>query len=131
MCQSECFIRVEMIELKFVLVSTDGQFIFTIGTQESAIWNSGTATKSNPTISYTYQDKHALVELLCAADDANQFDALGEIATNEFRFQLTHKKACWKKFEGNSIRSQLTHVVCRTRSIIASRDKSLIRLKVS
>lgn len=78
--------------------------IFPIGTQQSAVWNAETAANNNPTISYTYQDKRAEVELICAGDDTNLFEALGEIATNDFRFRLTHKNACWKKLKGKSTR---------------------------
>ena len=85
------------------LVSTDGQLIFPIGTQQSAVWNAGTSTSTNPTISYSYQDKRVQIELICAGDDTNLFEPLGEIATNDFRFRLTHKDACWKKYKGNSI----------------------------
>lgn len=81
----------------------DEQYIFTIGTQESAVWDSGIATNSNPSISYTYQDKHAVVELICATNGTDRFEALGEMGINDFRFRLIHKDACWKKLRGNSI----------------------------
>ncbi|CAF2813703.1 unnamed protein product [Rotaria sp. Silwood2] len=76
-------------------VSMDGKFSFSLGTQDSVIWNPGTGLGSSPTISYSAGPKQVTVTLQCATDGTNELEALGEPTTNNYKFILTHKCACW------------------------------------
>ena len=77
------------------LVSNEGKYTFPLGTQESASWNPGSDSDSIPSINYTYMDKKVTVLLQCSLDGNNEFQAFGEDPVNNYKFQLTHKCACW------------------------------------
>ena len=76
-------------------VSNDGKYTFTLGTQESASWNPGSGLDGVPSVNYTYADKKVTVLLQCSAEGNNEFQAFGEDLINHYKFQLTHKCACW------------------------------------
>lgn len=80
--------------LVFDLVSLDGQFSFTIGTQDSAKWDEG-GLGGAPSISYTSGEKKVTVNLQCARDGTDEMEALGEPQTNNYKLRLTNKCACW------------------------------------
>ena len=48
-----------------------------------------------PSINYAYIDKKVTVLLQCSLEGNNEFQALGEDSINNYKFQLTHKCACW------------------------------------
>lgn len=73
----------------------DGALVFTLGTQDSASWNPGTAIGANPLVTYSYGAKKVIVELVCAKSGPGDFEALGENPENTFKFRLTNKCACW------------------------------------
>ena len=81
----------------FYLVSVDGQYSFTIGTQDSAKWAMG----DPPTISYDAGDKHVTVELKCSDSGTSDLEALGEDPTNNYKLRLTSKCACWNGCAGD------------------------------
>lgn len=76
-------------------VSYDGQETFTLGTQESAWWDSAFDTNGVASLNYVYGNKKVSVSLQCSEDGNNEFEAFGENPVNTFRFQLTHKCVCW------------------------------------
>ena len=77
-----------------ILVSNDLKYRFAIGSQESAQWNEGAGLGSSPSITYTSGEKITIVNLACGGDTV-QLEALGENPTNNYKFRLTHKCACW------------------------------------
>jgi hypothetical protein len=77
------------------LVSNDGQQTTTLGTQESAWWDAGSTMSSLPSVNYVYGDKKVSVLLQCSNEENNEFQTFGEDPVNTFKFQLTHKCACW------------------------------------
>ncbi|CAF1285472.1 unnamed protein product [Adineta steineri] len=76
-------------------VSADGKLSFSLGKQESVKWNPGAGLGSIPSITYTEGPKVVTVTLVCSTDGSEDFDALGESPTNNYKFRLTHKCACW------------------------------------
>ena len=80
---------------KLYLVSNNGQESFAVGTQESAWWDAGSDVNILPSVNYVYGDKKVKVLLQCSNEGENEFQAFGEDPVNTFRFQLTHKCACW------------------------------------
>ena len=79
------------------LVSKDDKHTYTLGTQESASWNPGSDVDTLPSVNYAYAEKKVTVFLQCSIDGNNEFQAFGEDPVNHFRFQLTHKCACWNE----------------------------------
>jgi hypothetical protein len=77
------------------LVSNDEQQTFTLGTQESASWKPGSGVDGVPSVNYVYADKKVSVLLQCSTEGNNEFQAFGEDPVNTYKFQLTHKCACW------------------------------------
>ena len=77
------------------LVSNNGQETLTLGKQESAWWDAGQAVYSLPSVNYVYGDKKVSVLLQCSKEGNNEFQAFGQDPVNTFKFQLTHKCACW------------------------------------
>ena len=73
----------------------DDLFVFPIGVQDSAQWNSGGETGSLPSVTYRLNEKTSTVTLQCTTDDSNVFEALGEEPINHYRFILKNKCACW------------------------------------
>lgn len=83
-----------IFSLIFFIVSIDGQYQFTLGTQESANLNTGFGSGSNPAISYSYGTKIVYVELVCSTDFPGNLEAMGEGQIETFFFRLTSKCAC-------------------------------------
>ena len=77
------------------LVSKDEKHTFTLGTQESASWNPGSDLDSLPSVNYGYAEKKVTVLLQCSPEGNNEFQVFGEDPLNSYKFQLTHKCACW------------------------------------
>ena len=77
------------------IVSKDEKYTFTLGKQESASWNPGSDFDGIPSINYAYGDKKVSVLLQCSPEGNNEFQAFGEDPINNYKFQLTHKCACW------------------------------------
>ncbi len=84
----------------YFLVSQDGQFTYIIGKQDTARWDPGVPGAVNPTITYTYQEKTTVVELLCDQGMADDLTAIGEGPQNLYRFQLKGKCSCWDGCKG-------------------------------
>ncbi len=84
-----------MIYFGFYLVSNDGKFTASLGTQESAQWIPETDSDTSPSLSYSSGEKNVTVALRCGNDGSNEFQAFGENPVNNFKFRLTHKCACW------------------------------------
>ncbi|CAF2573694.1 unnamed protein product [Rotaria sp. Silwood2] len=76
-------------------ISMDGKFSFSLGSQDSVKWSPGAGLGASPTISYSAGDKKVTVTLQCAIDGTNELEALGEPTTNNYKFILTNKCACW------------------------------------
>jgi hypothetical protein len=91
---------IRFIDFVLDLVSMDGQFTFTLGSQDSAKWSEGADLDAYPSVSYSYGEKQDTVELVCSSDGINLFGALGENPINTYRFILRHKCACWNGCEG-------------------------------
>ncbi len=89
-----------MILLCIFLVSKDKTLTFVLGRQDSAKWDAGAGPGTNPTISYSFDAKQALIELQCATDETNQLEAIGEGPINVYKFRLTNKCACWDGCKG-------------------------------
>ena len=87
--------------LQFYLVSNEGKYTFPLGTQESSSWNPGAELDSIPSINYSYKNKKVTVLLQCSSDGNNEFQAFGEDPKNNYKFQLTHKCACWNGCSSN------------------------------
>ena len=85
------------------IVSNDDKYAFTLGKQESASWNPGSDLDGPPSINYAYADKKVTVALKCSTEGNNEFQAFGEDPVNHYRFQLTHKCACWNGCSSNEI----------------------------
>lgn len=84
------------------LVSNDKLYQFALGTQESAQWDAGAGLGGKPTVSYSTGDKQVQVNLICDRDASTpELEALGESPTNFYKFQLTHKCACWDGCAGS------------------------------
>ncbi len=66
-----------------------------LGTQESTEWNPEGGSETSATVIYSYGEKKANVELVCAEDESDEFVAIGEGPQNFYRFRLKHKCACW------------------------------------
>ena len=96
-CLPKLVIRRVVFDLLDVtcLVSNDEKYTFTLGTQQSASWNSGSDLDVLPSVNYAYGDKKVTVLLQCSAEGNNEFQAFGEDPVNNYNFQLTHKCACW------------------------------------
>jgi hypothetical protein len=77
------------------LVSNDKKFTFILGSQESAKWDAGVGPGTNPSISYSQQDKKVTVELVCSDKTDADFQVVGEDPINNYKFRLSHKCACW------------------------------------
>ena len=77
------------------LVSMDDKYAFTLGKQESASWNPGSDLDGLPSINYAYADRKVTVLLQCSPEGNNELQAFGEDPVNNYKFQLTHKCACW------------------------------------
>ncbi len=90
-------------------MSTNGQYGFVLGTQESALWNPGAGTGDNPSIAYSYDEKRVIVLLQCSTTGMEEFEILGESPTNMYTFRLTHKCACW---DGCSSKEILKKNIC-------------------
>ncbi len=86
---------IELFYFVFYLVSLDGQFTFTLGTQESASWDAGAGPGGTASVSYTSHEKRVTVELECRRSGPDEFEALGEDPINNYKFRLAHKCACW------------------------------------
>jgi len=102
-CLSRSVVRcavIRFIDFVFDLVSMDGQFIYALGTQESAQWSEGDSSDVPPSVSYYHGEKHVIVDLVCSTNGTNRFEALGEDPINVYRFRLTDKCACWNRCEG-------------------------------
>jgi len=84
------------------LVTNDRQETFTLGTQESAWWDAGSDVNSLPSANYVYGDKKVSVLLQCSNEGNNEFQVFGEDPVNTFKFQLTHKCACWNGCSRNT-----------------------------
>jgi hypothetical protein len=97
--------------LIFDLVSIDGQNTFPLGTQESAKWTAGNGTSSAPTVSYTYEEKQVIVELICSTNGTNLFEVFDENPINTFKFRLTDKCACWNECTGKRIQNELIYTL--------------------
>ena len=91
------------IDIKFYLVSNDGQFTFPLGLQQTAVWNAGNSTIP-PTVSYGYQDRRVIVQLICSTNGTRTFEAFGEGPQHTFKFRLTDKCACWNECQGKETR---------------------------
>ncbi|CAF1391224.1 unnamed protein product [Adineta steineri] len=76
-------------------VSKDRTLTFILAKQDSAEWDAGAGTGANPSIWYTLGTKRVSVELVCATDESNQLEVLGEGPINTYKFRLTNKCACW------------------------------------
>jgi len=87
----------------------DEQFTLSLGTQESAKWSAGNGTSSAPTVSYTYQERQVVVELICSTNGTSLFEAFGENPRNTFKFRLTDKCACWDGCTGKEIQNELIY----------------------
>ena len=85
------------------LVSNDEKTTFTLGTQDSASWNPGSDLDTLPSINYAYGDRKVTVLLQCSAEGNNEFQAFGEDPINNYKFQLTHKCACWNECSSKEI----------------------------
>ena len=81
------------------LVSLDGGLQFILGKQDSAQWDTGIVTGTNPILTYSYSDesgqKNVEIELICSEDSDDELVALGEIDIGFYKFQLTSKCSCW------------------------------------
>ncbi|CAF0927207.1 unnamed protein product [Rotaria sp. Silwood1] len=75
-------------------VSMDGQYSFSLGTQESASWNPG-GLGSGPSVTYSAGEKTVVVILECVTDGTNELEALGEPSINYYKLNLKNKCACW------------------------------------
>ena len=73
----------------------DDKYAFTLGKQESASWNPGSDLDGLPSINYAYADRKVTVLLQCSPEGNNELQAFGEDPVNNYKFQLTHKCACW------------------------------------
>ena len=81
----------------FYLVSEDGLYSFSLGTQDSAKW----ATGDPPTISYDTGERHVTVELNCSDGGTSDLEALGEDPPTYYKLRLTSKCACWNGCTGD------------------------------
>jgi hypothetical protein len=81
-------------------VSNDALYTFIIAKHDSVTWSSGAGLGSLPSITYSYMDKKTVVQLQCGVDSDNLLEALGEEPTNNYKFRLTHKCACWNGCSG-------------------------------
>jgi hypothetical protein len=79
------------------LVSGDGKETFTLGTQESAWWDAESDVNGVASLNYVYANKKVSVLLQCSTEENNEFQAYGEDPVNTYKFQLTHKCACWNQ----------------------------------
>ena len=95
-CQSE-FICSNSFLYLLLLASLNGAEMYALGTQESATWNAGSDENENSVVSinYSYDAKKVIVQLQCSLEGNNEFQAFGEDPVDTYRFQLTHKCACW------------------------------------
>jgi len=80
---------------RLCLVSNNGQETVMLGTHESAWWDITSDENAIVSLNYVYGDKKVNVFLQCSEEGNNEFQAYGEDPVNTFRFQLTHKCACW------------------------------------
>ena len=81
----------------FYLVSEDGLYSFSLGTQDSAKW----ATGDPPTISYDAGERHVTVQLKCSDGGTSDLEALGEDPPTYYKLRLTSKCACWNGCTGD------------------------------
>ncbi|UJR12774.1 hypothetical protein I4U23_016948 [Adineta vaga] len=76
-------------------ISKNEKHTFPLGTQGSVSWNVGSDLDTIPSINYSYKNKKVTVLLQCSIEGNNEFQAFGEDPKNNYKFQLTHKCACW------------------------------------
>ncbi|CAF1660449.1 unnamed protein product, partial [Adineta ricciae] len=103
-------------------ISKDKQFTFILGKQESAEWNPGRGLGTNPSITYTYDTKQASIQLMCATDETNQLEVLGEGPTNFYKFRLINKCACWDGCKGVPPQQN-----CTINGTVYTSDKQIIQ----
>ena len=82
---------------RLCLVSKNEQKTFTLGTQESAWWDVTSGENAVASLNYDYGDKKVQVLMKCSEEGNNEFEAYGEDPVNTFKFQLTHRCACWNR----------------------------------
>jgi hypothetical protein len=111
---STYFNVIHLIDVLFDLVSNDGQFTYPLGMQQSTKWTAGNVTIA-PTVSYTYEQKKVIVELICSTNGTSLFEVFDESPINTFKFRLTDKCACWNGCQGKEIRNELVYITLRHR----------------
>ena len=91
-----------MIVFYFVrdLVANNGEYGFVLGTQESSVWDDRTSLIGGSlSILYNSGDKKLTVLLECSRS-GSEFEALGEGETNNYKFRLQDKCACFDGCSG-------------------------------
>ncbi|CAF0825271.1 unnamed protein product [Adineta steineri] len=88
------------IDVAVCQISRDKENVFSLGEQESAIWNPGEGPDDSPSITYRSGIREASVTLICATDETNKLEVLGEDPEDYYKFRLTNKCACWNGCDG-------------------------------
>ena len=84
------------------LVTADGQSTYSIGFQDTAVWNPGSDAGDSPSINYVAKDQRTIVRLECSTTGQEEFEVFGEGPETLYLFRLTHKCACWNACTGKN-----------------------------
>lgn len=88
------------------LASANGDLQYTLGKQDSAQWDAGAGSGSNPSLSFSYLDpsgqKNVKIDLICNDNADGELVALGETppGSGYYDFQLLSKCSCWDGCKG-------------------------------
>jgi len=77
------------------IVTEDMGHIASLGSQESAEWNTGDEPNIHPFISYSEGVRKVIVVIECSTTGEEKFEVIGETQINLYTFRLVHKCACW------------------------------------
>ncbi|CAF0863002.1 unnamed protein product [Adineta steineri] len=110
------------IDVAVCQISRDKENVFSLGEQESATWNPGESPDDSPSITYRSGIREASVTLICATDETNKLEVLGEDPEDYYKFRLTNKCACWNGCDGTPPQRN-----CTINGSTYTSDKQIIR----
>ncbi|CAF1486162.1 unnamed protein product [Adineta steineri] len=85
----------DCIDVAVCQFSKDKEAFYSLGDQESAIWNPGESPDDSPSITYRTGIRESSVTLICATDGTNKLEVLGEDPVDYYQFRLINKCVCW------------------------------------
>jgi len=77
------------------LVSSDGLYSFTLGTQSLAKWT--LESDSTPVLTYTFGSTTVAISMICSLNLQDEFEVLGEYPLNYYSMRLRSRCACWNE----------------------------------